>query len=122
LDSLYNQNRISTTEYIDSAMLIELNGDTGLSAGLKFAVQDIETQMRIAPVYKKMTGKGGNLEFEIVEWAAIEVVSSAWNGSQNSSIEVRKSFTYDERLYPVNDLSDLTNTIAGAFTVPVLVE
>ncbi|MFT5303568.1 MAG: hypothetical protein ACI814_004388, partial [Mariniblastus sp.] len=122
LDSLYNQNRISTTEYIDSGLVIKLNGDTGLSAGLKFAVRDVETQMRIAPVYREMIGQGGNLEFEIIEWVAIEVVNSSWHGSQNSSIEVRKSYIYDQNLFPVNDLSDLTETIGGAYTVAVLVE
>ena len=122
LDSLHSQGAISDPAYLDGAIQIDLNGDTGLSSGLKHAVQDEHGTMKVAPIYKKTKGHGGNLVFEIVGWATVEVVDSGWNGSQNSYIEVRKSYTYDGHLLPVNDLSDTTNIIEGAYTSPVLAQ
>ncbi len=122
LDSLYSQGAIPTTEYIDANVQTDLNGDTGLSAGIKHAVTNSHGKMKVAPIYKKTTGHGGNLEFEVVAWVTVEVVDSGWNGSKNSFIEVRKAFTYDQHLRPVRDLSDATTKIEGAYTSPVLVE
>lgn len=122
LDALNNQGSIPTTEYIDASVSINLNGDTGLSSGLKHAILDVAGTMKVAPVYGQMTGHGGNLTFEIVGWVIVEVVDSGWNGSKNSFVKVRKSYTYDGYLRPVNDLSDTVNTIEGAYTSPVLVQ
>ena len=122
LDSLNGQNVIPSSEYIDGASTLNLNGDTGLSAGLQHAISDVEGSMKVAPIYKNTTGQGGNLSFEIVGWGTIEIVDSGWNGSKNSYIEVRRSFTYDQNLLPNPDLSDTSNSIEGAFTSPVLVQ
>lgn len=122
LNSLHSQGAIPTPDYIDGAADIELNGETGLSAGLKHAVSDVEGNMRVAPIFKKTSSFGGSLMYEVVGWTAIEVVNSGWNGSRNSSIEVRKSYTYDRHLLPVKDLRNTTDVIEGAYTSPVLVQ
>ncbi len=122
LDSLKEQNAITSSDYIDASITIDLNGDTGLSAGLKHAVQYVEGEVRVAPIYRHTTGGGGTLFYEIVGWVTVEVVGSSWNGSIKSSIEVRKSFTYDANLLPSVDLTDTTNTIEGAYTSPVLIQ
>ena len=122
LDALYSQGSIPTNEYIDANLTIDLNGDTGLSAGLRHALEDVEGLTRIAPIYKKTTSQGGNLYFEVVSWASITVGTSTFRGSNNSSVQIQKSYAYDENLYPNPDLSNTSNVIEGAYTSPVLVE
>lgn len=122
LDSLYQQGVIPTPSFIDASAQINPNGDTGLSAGLKHAIADAHGKTKVAPIYKKTIAHGGNLIFEIVAWVTVEVVDSGWNGAKNSFVMVRKAYTYDKYLLPVNDLSDTTNTIEGAYTSPVLIQ
>jgi hypothetical protein len=121
LDSLESQGVIPSSDFIDASIPVDLKADPGLSAGLKHAVQGVHGTMKIAPIYGSASGNGANAKFEIVGWTAVEVVDSTWTG-RNKSVEVRKSYLYDRKLLPVNDLSDLSNTIEGAFTIPVLVQ
>lgn len=122
LDALEADGRIATNEYIDANVTIDLNGDTGLSAGLRHAIDDVEGQTRIAPVYKKTSGGGGGLEFEIVGWVSLKVVDSRFHGSKNTYVEVQKAYTYDENLRPVSDLSNTSDVIEGAYTSSILVQ
>ena len=123
LDSLLGQGAIPISEYIDCMQNpLLLNGDTGLSAGLRHAIEDAEGTHKVAPIYTSFKGSGGNLEFKIVAWTSVTIVDSGWNGSKNSFVEVRKSYIYDAKLFPVKDLSDLSSVIEGAYTSPVLVQ
>lgn len=122
LNDLYAQGAISTPDYIDPNINTELNGDTGLSAGLKHSLADVEGQTRIAPIYKKTTGKGGNLLYEVTGWVSVKVIDSRFRGSKNSYVSVEKSYAYDEKLLPIADLSETTDVIEGAFTAPKLLE
>lgn len=122
LDSLHAQQVIPTPDYIDSSVPMTTNGDTGMSSGMRHAIEDAHGKMKVAPIYKKTTSHGGNLQFEIVAWVTVEIVDSGWNGSKNSYVEVRKSYTYDQYLRPVSDLSDTGSTIEGAYTSPVLLQ
>lgn len=123
LASLNQQNRTPSPDRIDSQQPMTVNADTGFSAGIKNSVILVEGQTRLMPIYDTVYGNGGNnVEFRIVGWAVVQIVDSRWNGSQNTYVQVRKSFRYDGHLEPVRDLSDTTNVIEGAFTSPVLVE
>lgn len=122
LNSLHQQGVIATPDFIDASISIEINGDTGLSAGLRHAVEEVEGSMKIAPIYKNTSGKGGNLEYEITGWGAIIVGESNWRGSRNSNIMIQRAYTYDQNLYPQTDLAKTTEIIEGAYTTPVLVE
>lgn len=122
LNSLYQQGVISDPAHIDSQAPITVNGDTGFSAGIKHAVRDAHGSIRLMPIFKKTTGHGGNLTFDVVGWGAVEVIGSRFSGGQNSYLEVEKSYMYDAHLKPVNDLSDSSQAIEGAYASPVLVE
>ena len=114
---------IPTSDYIDGAATLSLNADTGLSSGIKSAVATVEGTTKIAPIFGKTSGKGGNnLQFEVEGWATVDVIDSNFKGSKNTSITVRKSFLYDANLLPQTDLSKVSDVIEGAFTSPVLVE
>jgi Flp pilus assembly protein TadG len=122
LDALYDDGRIDSNEYIDTAQDIMVQADTGLSSGLKHAVQDIHGQIRYIPIYASASGNGNNAEFQIVDWGVVQVVTSNWNGSKNTYITFEKTSTYDGKLTPHPDLSDTSNTISGAYSHPILVE
>lgn len=122
LDSLYQQSVIPTSEYIDASADIDLNGDTGLSAGMASALEAAIGQTRIAPIYGAFKSQGGNLEFQVTGWVAVTMADVTFNGASNSSVVVQKSFLYDEHLRPASDLSDPGEVIDGAYTSPVLVQ
>ena len=122
VNSLYQQGRIATNEYIDASQTIDLNGDTGLSAGLKHALSAVEGQTRIAPIYSATSSHGGNLEFTIVGWGSVKVLDSQLKGGKKSYVKIEKSYLYDENLRPKSSLSDSSGLIEGAYTTPTLLE
>ena len=122
LDSLHRQGVIPSSEYIDGASTIEPNGDTGFSGGIKNSLDAEIGNTKVLPIYKKATGQGGRLTFEVVGWAVAKIYATHWNGGKHSRLEIQKSYTYEDDLRPNPDLSDTSKIIEGAFTSPVLIE
>lgn len=122
LDTLHQQGAISDSAHIDSQASMSVNGDTGFSAGMKHAVSAAHGTVKLMPIYSNSTGHGGNLTFNIVGWGAVEIVDSKFAGSNNSYIEVRRTYMYDANLKPVSDLSDESQAMDGVYTSPALVE
>lgn len=122
LNALYQDGRISTNKYIDASVDINVQADTGLSSGLKHAVQAIHGQSRYMPIYGTASGNGNNAQFEIVGWGFVKVVSSNWNGNNNTKITFQKTSGYDGKLRPKSSLSDDSDVIENAYAHPILVE
>jgi Flp pilus assembly protein TadG len=123
LDALYADGRISNNAEIDGTQPVWMQADPGLSSGMKAAVQAIHGETRIIPIYDTMAPSGGNnLEYQIVSWGVVEIVTSNWSGAKNTYVTIKKSFMYDGSLQPNPDLSNTTNIIPDAFTSPVLLE
>ena len=123
LDALYADGRIPTDTEIDGSQTVWMQADPGLSSGMKAAVQAIHGQTRMVPIYDTMVPAGGNnLEYQIVAWGVVEVVTSNWNGAQNTYVTIQKAYSYDGNLRPHPDLTETTGVIEGAYTSPVLVE
>jgi hypothetical protein len=123
VDALYADNRIPRETHIESDETVWMNADTGISSGMKSAVQAIHGLKRIVPIYDTLTGESGNnLEFRVVGWGVVIVDGSHWGGEPHTWVNVKKSFTYDGELRPQPDLSNTVGVIEGAFTSPVLVE
>ena len=97
---------------------MDLNGDTGLSAGIKTAVYESQGKSKLMPIFDVFSEKGGNLDFHIVGWGVIQIVDSSWQGSRNSAVMVKKSYLYDGDLRPHHDLSNTGDIIDRAFTTP----
>lgn len=122
IDALYDDSRISSDSHIDSTDPIWLQADTGLSGGMQHAVEDIEGLTRVIPLYDSVNeGTGNNLQFRVVGWGIVTVTNSHFQGSQHSSVTIRKGYAYDGKLGAPGDLSAETN-IEGAFTSPVLIQ
>ncbi|MBM4005758.1 MAG: hypothetical protein FJ295_21140 [Planctomycetes bacterium] len=121
LDSLYSQNRIAHREYIDAMATWMVNGDPGLSVGIKSAIQAIHGQSRLVPIYDTVSGNGNNAEYRVVGWGAVVVVDSHWTGN-NKSVTIKKTYAYDGHLRAQGSLSNSTGTIEGVYTSPALVK
>lgn len=88
---------------LDSSGTITLNGDTGISAGVKDELASIIGQTRIIPVFSSVSGNGNNAQFTIVQWVGIRVLAVKLTGSMNSkylrvqpaSVVVRNSIPGD---------------------------
>lgn len=65
---------------------LSLGGATGLSAGMKDALQDIVGQPRIAPLYSSVSGVGSNATYTIVGFAGVRVVHVNLKGAEKALV------------------------------------
>jgi hypothetical protein len=65
-----------------------LNGDTGISAGVKDELISIMGKPRVIPIYRRVQGPGNNAEFTIVGWAGIRIMEVNLAGSKKTSKRV----------------------------------
>ncbi|MGI9518590.1 MAG: pilus assembly protein TadG-related protein [Pirellulaceae bacterium] len=123
LDALHSDGTITTNEQIDSQSDMWLNGDTGLSAGLKSAVQDAHGDTKLVPIFDTTNAApGGNMDMHIVGWGVVKVVDSYWKGNKKSWLDIQKTYLYDGDLRANLRLDETGDIIENAFTAPVLVE
>ena len=59
---------------------LELNGDTGISAGVKDELASIIGQTRIIPIFSQVTGPGNNADYTIVMWAGVRIMDVKLTG------------------------------------------
>jgi Flp pilus assembly protein TadG len=60
-----------------------LNGDTGISAGVKDELASIKGQPRVIPIFESVTGNGNNAEYKIVKWQGIRIMAVKLTGSMS---------------------------------------
>lgn len=70
-------------EFDDTGKLY-LNGDTGISAGVKDDLASIIGQTRIIPIFASVSGNGNNAEYTITAWAEVRVMYVKLTGSPSS--------------------------------------
>lgn len=70
-------------EFDDQGELF-LNGDTGISAGVKDELAAIRGQPRIIPIFRAVHGPGNNAEYTIVKFAGIRIMAVKLTGSMSS--------------------------------------
>ena len=61
-----------------------LNGDTGISAGLKDDLVSIKGKARIIPIFDTVVGPGNNAEYTIVKFVGVRVLEVKLTGSMSS--------------------------------------
>jgi hypothetical protein len=123
LDILFENEIIPWPDKIDSQYPMWLNGDTGISSGMKDAIRNAHGSVKLLPLYDRLNDKGGgSLDFHIIGWGVVEVVDSEWNGNQRTRVIIRKSYKYDGDLRPHRSLANTKEVIVNAFTSPVLVK
>ena len=124
IDALYADGRINQNSYVDGSQPTWMQGDPGMSSGMKSAVQAVHGTKKYIPIYDTLGGElgGNNVEFHVIGWGVVTVIDSQWAGAVNTWVKVKKSHTYDGTLRPASSLSNGTAYIEGAYTTPVLVE
>jgi Flp pilus assembly protein TadG len=60
-----------------------LNGDTGISAGVKDELASIKGQPRIIPIFQTVSGNGNNANYTIVKWQGVRIVNVKLTGSMS---------------------------------------
>jgi hypothetical protein len=68
----------------DSNGELFLNGDTGISAGVKDELASIKGQPKVIPVFSGVSGNGNNAQYTIVEFAGICILDVKLTGSAHS--------------------------------------
>jgi Flp pilus assembly protein TadG len=67
----------------DSEGKLYLNGDTGISAGVKDELASIKGQPRIIPIFANVSGNGNNANYTIVKWQGIRIMNVKLTGSMS---------------------------------------
>ncbi|MGI8982168.1 MAG: TadG family pilus assembly protein [Pirellulaceae bacterium] len=68
----------------DSTGKLYLNGDTGISAGVKDDLASIKGLARIIPVFSSVSGPGNNATYTIVKFVGVRVTHVKLTGSMSS--------------------------------------
>lgn len=63
---------------------LSLNGDTGISAGVKDELASIIGQAKILPIFSSVSGNGNNAQYTIVKFAGVRIVDVKLTGNMNS--------------------------------------
>ncbi len=67
----------------DEDGILELNGDTGISAGIKDELAAIIGQKRIIPIYTSVAGNGNNATYRIVRLEGVQILDVKLTGPKN---------------------------------------
>ena len=60
-----------------------LNGDTGISAGVKDELASIIGQPRIIPIFQSVSGPGNNATYTIVQFAGVRILNVKLTGAMS---------------------------------------
>jgi Flp pilus assembly protein TadG len=69
---------------LDNSGTMTLNGDTGISAGVKDELASIIGQTRIIPIFSAVAGNGNNAQYTIVRWVGVRILAVKLTGAMNS--------------------------------------
>lgn len=62
---------------------LELNGDTGISAGVKDELDAIKGQPRIIPIFSQVQGPGNNAQYTIVQFVGVRIMDVKLTGKMS---------------------------------------
>ena len=60
---------------------LQLNGDTGISAGVKDELASLIGETRILPVFSSVSGNGNNASYTIVKWVGVRILDVKLTGA-----------------------------------------
>jgi Flp pilus assembly protein TadG len=68
----------------DDTGVLHLNGDTGISAGVKDELASIIGKPRLIPIFSSVVGPGNNADYTIVKFVGVRVLDVKLTGSMSS--------------------------------------
>lgn len=104
----------------DENGVLELNGDTGISAGIKDELASIIGKVRIIPIYSAVSGNGNNAMFMIVRWEGVRILDVKLTGRKNH----KRLIVQPQKVLARNAMIDQTQSQESShlFTPVLLVE
>ena len=104
----------------DENGVLELNGDTGISAGIKDELASIIGKVRIIPIYSAVSGNGNNAMFMIVRWEGVRILDVKLTGRKNN----KRLIVQPQKVLARNAMIDQTQSQESShlFTPVLLVE
>jgi Flp pilus assembly protein TadG len=77
--------------------LLYLNGDTGVSTGVKGQLASIIGQPRVMPLYQSVSGSGDSTQYTIVGFAGVTITEVVLTGSlSNQHLTIQPCFCIDQ--------------------------
>jgi Flp pilus assembly protein TadG len=76
-------NELGKPLLLDDDGQLSLQGDTGISAGVKDELASIVGQCRLIPVFSSVTGFGNRAEYRIVRWVGVRIMQVKLTGPMN---------------------------------------
>lgn len=96
-----------------------LNGDTGISAGVKDELKAIKGQPRTIPIFREVHGPGNNAMYTIVKWMGIRIVDVKLTGPMNKKhVTIQAAPVVGPGVIP----STVTGTSSYVYSPAVLLE
>jgi hypothetical protein len=98
---------------------LDAEGDTGVSGGIKAALEDVKGECKAIALFTSVEGPGNNAVFELVKFVSATVVKVKFSGS-NKELRVQRCRLVDDNAIPdeVDDEIDQHDTI---FTPLILI-
>ncbi len=79
-------NELGKPLVFDDEGQLTLNGDTGISAGVKDELASIIGQTRVIPIFSSVTGNGNNAKYRIVKWAGVRILDVKLTGPMSKKM------------------------------------
>jgi len=86
-----------TLELTGESHSLQLNGDTGISAGVKDELASIIGENRIIPIFRTVVSPGNNAQYTIVDWVGVKIMYVKLTGPMNNKqliVQPTKVITY----------------------------
>lgn len=90
----------------DHSGKLYLDGDTGISAGVKDELASIIGQTRVIPIFREVNGPGNNAIYTIVKWGGVRICDVKLTGPMN-----KKHLTIQPA--PVASTGIIPSTVSG---------
>lgn len=81
--SAADMNYIGGSLQFNSQGTLSLNGDTGISAGVKDELASIIGQRRIIPIFQSVTGPGNNAQYTITKFVGVRIMAVQLTGKMS---------------------------------------
>ncbi|MEQ1824957.1 MAG: pilus assembly protein TadG-related protein [Pirellula sp.] len=89
-----------------------LNGDTGISAGVKDELASIIGKTRIIPVFSSVSGNGNNAMYTIVRWVGVRILDVKLTGSMSSKyLRIQPATVVARNIIPGDSTRSWSNSI-----------
>jgi hypothetical protein len=97
---------------------LELNGDTGISAGIEAALKDVIGEVKAIPLFTSVSGPGNNATYVISRFVGVRIMAVRLTGNPNKRHVTVQPAPYSDSTVVKGETEIRSDSI---FTTPVLI-